>query len=144
MDRSLPASTVGVGARGSARGGSARRAAPAAPLSCPVPPTARRLQVLATYGPGGGSPDRCAGLIEFVPSLPLAAVLRECRTIHRYLAMHHPDPAGPFGLRSEVLSTFVKSCAGVAKEWAGSRGGGGGAAAPPPLHGTPACPTSSY
>ena len=34
------------------------------------------------------------GLIEFVPSTPLARVLAECRSIHRYLAMHHPDPAG--------------------------------------------------
>ena len=68
-------------------------------------------QVLATFGPGSGR-DKCDGLIEFVPSTPLAIVLRECRTIHRFLAMHHPDPGGPFGLRGEVLATFVKSCAG--------------------------------
>ena len=43
---------------------------------------------------------------------PLARVLAENRSIHRFLAMHHPDPAGPFGLSGEVLSTFVRSCAG--------------------------------
>ena len=46
------------------------------------------------------------------PPQPLARVLAEHRSIHRYLAMHHPDPGGPFGLSAEVLSTFVKSCAG--------------------------------
>eukprot|EP00887_Chlorella_sp_A99_P006299 scaffold3.g6299.t1 len=62
-------------------------------------------QVLATFGPGAGR-ERCAGLIEFVPSTPLAIVLRECRTIHRFLAMHHPDPAGPFGLRGQDPKPF--------------------------------------
>ncbi|KAK9811578.1 hypothetical protein WJX72_006428 [[Myrmecia] bisecta] len=52
------------------------------------------------------------GLIECVPSTALAKVLAEHRSIHRFLAERHPDPTGPFGLRPEVLSTFVKSCAG--------------------------------
>lgn len=61
-------------------------------------------QVLAT-----SSSD---GLIQFVPSLPLASILAEHRSIHRFVAMHHPDPKGPFGLCEEVLNTFVRSCAG--------------------------------
>lgn len=51
------------------------------------------------------------GILEFVPSMPLAQVLAE-RTIVRYLARHHPDPHGPFGLTADCLDTFVKSCAG--------------------------------
>ncbi|GLC43266.1 hypothetical protein PLESTF_000410600 [Pleodorina starrii] len=52
------------------------------------------------------------GLLEFVPSVPLSAVLAEHRTIHRFLALTQADPSGPFGLRSEAVETFVRSCAG--------------------------------
>ncbi|EFJ45030.1 hypothetical protein VOLCADRAFT_40672, partial [Volvox carteri f. nagariensis] len=52
------------------------------------------------------------GLLEFVPSVPLSAVLAEHRTIHRFLALTQADPTGPFGLRGEVVETFVRSCAG--------------------------------
>jgi phosphatidylinositol 3-kinase len=52
------------------------------------------------------------GLIEFVPSFPLAAILSEHRTIHRFLGLHQPDSTGPYGLKAEALSTFVRSCAG--------------------------------
>ncbi|GIL50814.1 hypothetical protein Vafri_6947 [Volvox africanus] len=52
------------------------------------------------------------GLLEFVPSVPLSAVLAEHRTIHRFLALTQADPAGPFGLRAEAVETFVRSCAG--------------------------------
>ncbi|GIL80848.1 hypothetical protein Vretimale_9438 [Volvox reticuliferus] len=52
------------------------------------------------------------GLLEFVPSVPLSAVLAEHRTIHRFLALTQADPTGPFGLRAEAVETFVRSCAG--------------------------------
>lgn len=54
------------------------------------------------------------GLVEFVPSQSLSKVLSEHRTIAKYLQMTHAnvDSAGPFGLRMEVLETFVRSCAG--------------------------------
>ncbi|KAG2448608.1 hypothetical protein HYH02_006498 [Chlamydomonas schloesseri] len=52
------------------------------------------------------------GLLEFVPSVPLSAVLAEHKTIHRFLALTQADPGGPFGLRAEVVETFVRSCAG--------------------------------
>ncbi|KDD73211.1 hypothetical protein H632_c2423p0, partial [Helicosporidium sp. ATCC 50920] len=51
------------------------------------------------------------GLIEFVPSLPLARLLAQHRTIHHFLALHHPDEQGPFGLRAAVLENFIRSCA---------------------------------
>ncbi len=47
------------------------------------------------------------GLIEFVPSVPLARVLAEQRTIQRFLALHHPDPKGPFGLAAEVGTIVI-------------------------------------
>jgi hypothetical protein len=37
------------------------------------------------------------GLIQFVPSVPLARLLADHRSIHRFLAMHHPDPKGKPG-----------------------------------------------
>lgn len=38
------------------------------------------------------------GLIQFVPSVPLARLLADHRSIHRFLAMHHPDPKGESGV----------------------------------------------
>eukprot|EP00897_Mesotaenium_endlicherianum_P004521 jgi/Mesen1/4097/ME000215S03375 len=52
------------------------------------------------------------GMVEFVPSMSLAQVLTEYRTIVKYLQHLHPDERGPFGVSSECLDTFVKSCAG--------------------------------
>ncbi|PNW88579.1 hypothetical protein CHLRE_01g035500v5 [Chlamydomonas reinhardtii] len=52
------------------------------------------------------------GLVEFVPSVPLSAVLAEHKTIHRFLALTQADAGGPFGLRAEAVETFVRSCAG--------------------------------
>eukprot|EP00850_Spirogloea_muscicola_P004644 SM000020S05994 [mRNA] locus=s20:381175:386922:+ [translate_table: standard] len=61
-------------------------------------------QVLAT-----GADD---GMVEFVPSLPLAQVLAENKTIVKYLQQFHPEDGGPFGLAPDCLDTFVRSCAG--------------------------------
>lgn len=54
------------------------------------------------------------GLVEFVPSLPLSLVISEHRTVHRYLAQFpsNTDATGPFGLKADVLETFIRSCAG--------------------------------
>ena len=52
------------------------------------------------------------GLVEYVPSLTLAAVLTEHRSITRYLAAQAPDPDAPYGIAPDVLDAFVRSCAG--------------------------------
>ncbi|KAL3157710.1 hypothetical protein ABBQ32_012142 [Trebouxia sp. C0010 RCD-2024] len=54
------------------------------------------------------------GLIELIPSMALEKILHDSpyRSINKYLAHYHPDPAGPFGLKAEVVDTFVKSSAG--------------------------------
>lgn len=53
------------------------------------------------------------GMIEFVGrSSPISEVLAKYGTIHDYFRAHHPDAAAPFGIQPDVISTFIKSCAG--------------------------------
>jgi len=42
------------------------------------------------------------GMVEFVPSHTLAAVLEKHKAIAKFLAMQNPDPQGPFGMHKEV------------------------------------------
>ncbi|RMZ89715.1 hypothetical protein DV736_g3048, partial [Chaetothyriales sp. CBS 134916] len=57
-----------------------------------------------------------SGLVQFIsPSIALSAI-SSSRT-HRgsilsYLRSHNPDAAGPYGVRKEVLDTYIKSLAG--------------------------------
>ena len=74
------------------------------PPLLPSPSSPPPLQVLPTSFDDG--------LVEFVPSVPLSAVLAEHKTIHRFLALTQADAGGPFGLRAEAVETFVRSCAG--------------------------------
>ncbi|KAH9554610.1 hypothetical protein CY35_08G072300 [Sphagnum magellanicum] len=52
------------------------------------------------------------GMVEFVPSISLAQVLADHKTIVSYFHQFHPDEEGPFGITAACLETFVKSCAG--------------------------------
>ncbi|XP_051152038.1 phosphatidylinositol 3-kinase, root isoform isoform X2 [Andrographis paniculata] len=52
------------------------------------------------------------GMMEFIPSKPLAQILSEHRSITSYLQRFHPDEDGPFGITATCLETFIKSCAG--------------------------------
>ncbi|KAM3280845.1 phosphatidylinositol 3-kinase, root isoform [Capsicum chacoense] len=52
------------------------------------------------------------GMLEFIPSKPLAQIISEHRSIVSYLQKFHPDENGPFGVTSTCLETFIKSCAG--------------------------------
>ena len=54
------------------------------------------------------------GMIEFVPSLTLAAAMSEHGSLQGYLRANHPDVGSPatFGISPRVLDTFVRSCAG--------------------------------
>ena len=61
-------------------------------------------RVLATGGD--------TGLIEFIPSQAMADILAEHKTLTKYLAIHNPDPDGPYGCSTDALLKFVKSCAG--------------------------------
>ena len=53
-----------------------------------------------------------AGLVEFVPATPLADVLREDRTIRRFLQTHNPDSRSVSRVQDAALDNFVRSCAG--------------------------------
>ncbi|ORX43563.1 phosphatidylinositol 3-kinase [Hesseltinella vesiculosa] len=55
------------------------------------------------------------GLVQFIPSKPLAAVLDEHQNnVQSYLRLHHPDtgPNGIYGIDSQVMETYIRSCAG--------------------------------
>lgn len=53
-----------------------------------------------------------AGMIQFVPSKPIATIVREYRTILDFLKAHNPDSSTREGVKAEVLDNYVKSCAG--------------------------------
>ncbi|KAI8064613.1 kinase-like domain-containing protein [Gongronella butleri] len=55
------------------------------------------------------------GLVQFIPSKPLAAVLDEHQNnVLSYFRQHHPDagPNGIYGIDSQVMETYIRSCAG--------------------------------
>ncbi|KAH3742753.1 atypical PIKK PI3K protein kinase [Pelomyxa schiedti] len=53
------------------------------------------------------------GFIQCINAKSLTDVIDENNgDIHKWLKQFHPDPAGPYGISSEVIDTFVKSCAG--------------------------------
>lgn len=53
------------------------------------------------------------GMIQFIPSQPLATILATCGgNLHNYLRRFHPDSAGPFGIHPLVMEAYIRSCAG--------------------------------
>ncbi|KAJ2882438.1 Phosphatidylinositol (PI) 3-kinase [Coemansia aciculifera] len=53
------------------------------------------------------------GFSQFIPSQSLAAILAENNnSILAYLRKTSPDPDGPYGVSTDVMETYVKSCAG--------------------------------
>lgn len=58
------------------------------------------------------------GMIQFVPSKSLAAIMAEFGSLQNYLRQNHADDGalGSFGIDAGVMDTFVRSCG----EWEGS------------------------
>lgn len=53
------------------------------------------------------------GMIQFIPSQSLAAILSEHNgSLLDYLRIHNPNPDGPYGVEPSVMDTYLKSCAG--------------------------------
>ncbi len=53
-----------------------------------------------------------AGTIQFIPNNTMTDVLNDFHGILPYLKHHNPDPNEELGVKSSVMDTFVKSCAG--------------------------------
>ncbi|KAL7423928.1 Phosphatidylinositol (PI) 3-kinase [Cryptotrichosporon argae] len=56
------------------------------------------------------------GMIQFVPSLSLAAIVAQHGSVHAYLRARHADESalGSYGIDPAVMDTYVRSCAGYA------------------------------
>uniref|UniRef100_A0A4W5JEM0 Phosphatidylinositol 3-kinase catalytic subunit type 3 n=1 Tax=Hucho hucho TaxID=62062 RepID=A0A4W5JEM0_9TELE len=52
------------------------------------------------------------GFMQFVQSVPVAEVLAAEGNIQSFFRKHAPSDKGPYGISSEVMDTYVKSCAG--------------------------------
>ncbi|EEB15521.1 Phosphatidylinositol 3-kinase catalytic subunit type, putative [Pediculus humanus corporis] len=52
------------------------------------------------------------GFLQFIESTTVAEVLESEGSIHNYFRKHHPNSTGPYGISSEVVDSYVRSCAG--------------------------------
>lgn len=52
------------------------------------------------------------GFLQFIDSLPVAEVLATEGSIQNFFRKHHPCETGPYGIASDIMDTYVKSCAG--------------------------------
>ena len=52
------------------------------------------------------------GMVQFIPSKTIAAIVSEHGTLLNYLRAHHPDEGsiGTSGVEPSVIDTFVRSC----------------------------------
>uniref|UniRef100_A0A8D8XPF3 Phosphatidylinositol 3-kinase catalytic subunit type 3 n=1 Tax=Cacopsylla melanoneura TaxID=428564 RepID=A0A8D8XPF3_9HEMI len=52
------------------------------------------------------------GFVQFVDSFPVAEVLAKEGSIQNFFKKHHPSETGMYGISSEIMDTYVRSCAG--------------------------------
>ncbi|XP_033226096.1 phosphatidylinositol 3-kinase catalytic subunit type 3 isoform X2 [Belonocnema kinseyi] len=52
------------------------------------------------------------GFVQFIESTTVAEVLASEGSILSFFRKHHPSETGPYGVTSEVMDTYVRSCAG--------------------------------
>ncbi|KAF7997467.1 hypothetical protein HCN44_006038 [Aphidius gifuensis] len=52
------------------------------------------------------------GFLQFIESTTVAEVLASEGSILNFFRKHHPSETGPYGVASEVMDTYVRSCAG--------------------------------
>ncbi|XP_046749472.1 phosphatidylinositol 3-kinase catalytic subunit type 3 [Diprion similis] len=52
------------------------------------------------------------GFLQFIESTTVAEVLASEGSILSFFRKHHPSETGPYGITSEVMDTYVRSCAG--------------------------------
>ncbi|WVF72152.1 hypothetical protein IAT40_006964 [Kwoniella sp. CBS 6097] len=58
--------------------------------------------------------SKIEGMVQFVPSKSLAAIMAEFGSLQNYLRQDHADDGalGSYGIEAAVMDTFVRSCAG--------------------------------
>ncbi|WRT67140.1 uncharacterized protein IL334_004106 [Kwoniella shivajii] len=58
--------------------------------------------------------SKTEGMVQFVPSKSLAAIMAEFGSLQNYLRQEHADDGalGSYGIETGVMDTFVRSCAG--------------------------------
>ncbi|WWC69461.1 uncharacterized protein I206_103401 [Kwoniella pini CBS 10737] len=58
--------------------------------------------------------SKVEGMVQFVPSKSLAAIMAEFGSLQNYLRQEHADDGalGSYGIETGVMDTFVRSCAG--------------------------------
>ncbi|QQP32980.1 Uncharacterized protein FKW44_024186, partial [Caligus rogercresseyi] len=52
------------------------------------------------------------GFVQFVNSTGIADILTSEGSIQNFLRKYNPSESGPYGIRPEVMDTYIKSCAG--------------------------------
>ncbi|VDM99508.1 unnamed protein product [Thelazia callipaeda] len=52
------------------------------------------------------------GFVQFVKAIPLREVISSWGTVQECLRSFRPSPNGPFGIETEVVENYVRSCAG--------------------------------
>jgi phosphatidylinositol 3-kinase len=59
------------------------------------------------------------GMVQFVPSKTIAAIVSEYSTVLNYLRSHYPDEGsvGTYGVTPSVIDTFVRSCGTCCLIW---------------------------
>ncbi|VDO46403.1 unnamed protein product [Brugia timori] len=52
------------------------------------------------------------GFVQFIKAIPLREVISNWGTVQECLRSFRPSPNGPFGIETEVVENYVRSCAG--------------------------------
>ncbi|XP_058804618.1 phosphatidylinositol 3-kinase catalytic subunit type 3 [Phymastichus coffea] len=52
------------------------------------------------------------GFLQFIESTTVAEVLANEGSILNFFRKHHPSETGPYGVASEIMDTYIRSCAG--------------------------------
>ncbi|VDK70545.1 unnamed protein product [Litomosoides sigmodontis] len=52
------------------------------------------------------------GFVQFVKAIPLREVISNWGTVQECLRSFRPSPSGPFGIETEVVENYIRSCAG--------------------------------
>lgn len=52
------------------------------------------------------------GFLQFIESVTVAEALAAEGSIHNFFRKHHPSETSPYGIKPEIMDTYIKSCAG--------------------------------